>query len=1247
MRLIFTFFTILSCLYSIAQPPNAQFTASPLSVCLGQPISFTNQSTAGGSPITSYSWDFGDGSPFATTPNTNYVYAAPGTYTVTLVVQAQNGQADAEVKQAYVVVNPLPTASFTTSGNGCTVPFAVTFTNTSTSGPGISYSWNFGNGQNSTVQNPPAVTYASAGTFNVTLTVTNSNSGCTATTTQSIVVSNYAAGITGPATACVGSPVTFQDNSTVGVNSWSWSADPGTSSLEDPIFTFNAPGTYTVSLTSQNTTSGCSASATHQIQILPLPVPSMTAVPATGCAPLPVTFTNTSPPGTNFIWDFGDGTTFSGQNPPSHTYQQNGSYNVSLTMTGANGCVGTYVFSNAVVLSEITAQFVADVYHGCTPLEVQFTDASITPNPSGSAITTWQWNFGNGNTFNGQNPPVQTYPIGIYDVSLTITTANGCTATAIWNDSIQVGEILDVNFTVGPIVECAKTNINFTNLSVITAPHGPNEVTYYWDFGDNSNSTEENPTHQYQIDTGYFDVSLIVDFRGCKDTMTIPNAVRIKAPISIFNPSSTLFCNPASFPVNVPVTDNSIIGQYSDDVSMIWRWGDGSETHFDDADIEDPDKGSTSHNYTAYGSYTIKQVIYNYTTGCADSTTQTIHISQTVASFNVSNDSVCRFSPIQMTSTSTSTHPLATWSYNMGNGQTVNSGPNPSYNYNQAGTFTITLTATNEVGCSHTATFNPMRVLELPLAQLTADDNTGCVPFLVTFDNTSVSQSNVPLSSFAWSFSDDNSTQTTTNVNTDVTHTFMSEGNFTVSLVVTDQFGCISPTASIPITITKPVAVFTVDTVVCDLEFFTSSNGSTGFGPLSYQWLIDGQQTATTPNITDFYDETPSSTSTHVTHVLTLITTDGNGCKDTASVNMVVSLPVAGVSYVLDGASVNEQGEYTCPPVYANFTDQSDTYGDISSWSWIFGDGKQSTLQDPSNTYVFPGTYTASLTITDEFGCTSDTVLFEYLTIFGPSGTPSWTQSADGCGQEVTFTLDNLVNVDSWTWDTGDGETVNDSVTFQHTYLSVDTFNPTVTLMDELGCVVIYPMPPIVIPDNGLNAFFTANLTTVKLGANVTFDDQSTSPAPIVAWEWNFGDGSGVTNFNGNDVSHIYYSHGNKTVVLTITDANGCKDQYKVVIYVDPDFDMPNVFTPNGDGSNEQFTLYADIFKSFDIIIQNRWGNVLTDRKNQTGILLWDGKDKGGEVCNDGVYFYQFTGKLDDGAEIKKAGFVTLFRSKL
>ncbi len=1220
-------------------PPTANFTATPLSACVGSNVNFVSTSIGGTAAISSYSWDFGDGNS-ATGANVNHAFNAPGTFTITLVVQAANGQADAEVKTNFITVNPNPTANFSLSTNGCTLPVTVNFTNSST--PGGTYAWQFGNGQTSSTFTPTSQTYATAGNFNVQLIVTN-NFGCKDTLIDPIVISDFQAGITAPTTACEGSPVNFLDNSTVGVNVTNWTftgGSPATSTSSSPSVTWNTPGTYTVTLNAQNTTSGCADSETHSIQILPKPVPTFTATPLLGCAPLPVSFTNTSAAGTSFVWNFGDGTTnFTGQNPGSHTYLGNGTFAATVTMTGTNGCVATSAPVNIVLTSPV-ASFTSDVVDGCAPLDVQFTSTSTSSIP----LTTYTWNFGDGTSFSGQNPPVHTYPVGVYDVSLTVSTASGCIGTVTVQDYIQVGAIDLVNFSIDETPTCAKVEVDFTDLSVISAPHQANEVTYSWDFGDNGTSTLQNPSHPYGTDTGFVDVTLIVNFRGCMDTLMIPDAVYIKAPISFFQLPQTLFCNPASFPVAVSTDDQSKIGKISDDCFMIWNWGDGTQTTLNDADFDDLNLGSTSHNYSAYGTYTIEQVIFNYTTGCSDSTNQTFYISQTNALISpLANDSICVGVSFSLGQNSTSSHPFGTYSWNMGNGALV-SGANPNYAYPSSGTFPITLTATNSVGCADSDVFNTMKALANPTAIVTANDNSGCAPFNVVFsNNSSVNGNGVPLESFVFTFLDDNSTQNTTSIAQTVNHTFNTQGIFQVSLVATDQFGCVSSPANTQITISKPTANFSLDSIACEFENIGTLNQSIGVVPLSYQWTTNGVQVSTSPDFTNNYaapiNNVPSSNINYQ-----LIVTDANGCKDTMTDILVISTPIPIIDFTLSGASTNANGDFLCPPVFATFSDDSQSAGDIVSHAWVFGDGKTSSLTNPSNTYVYPGTYSVTMTIIDEYGCSADSTLTDFLTIFGPQAVPDWSIISGLCAQDYNFTLGANQNVSNVIWNLGDGNTVNDSINFNYTYQSVETFNPSVTIFDSNNCQVLYELDPIVIPANGLNAFFTASDQELSLGDEVFFIDNSTfQNSPIQSWTWTLGSDPSFTNNNGSFVSDVYVTPGSQVITLLIEDQQGCFDSYSLTVNVDGTFELPNVFTPNGDDANNAFSFKYNIFESWDIVIVNRWGNVMKEAQNQTGTTFWDGTTPNGNAASDGVYFYRFAAVLLDGSKVKKEGFLELF----
>jgi gliding motility-associated-like protein len=1249
MRSFLTLILLLVAFLANAQTPTANFTASPLVVCVGVPVNFTNTSTANGpNAIVSSAWDFGDGAlSNATSPS--HAFATAGNFTITLVVTNAVGTVDAEIKTAYITVNPLPIVAFSANGLGCTVPLTLSFTNSSSSGANFSNAWNFGNSQNSTLANPPSITYNTAGTYTIQLTVTNTTTSCVASSSQTINVSNFQAGITAPSYGCVGQAVSFQDNSTTGANAWSWNfGTAGSSNLENPSFTFNAPGTYTVQLTSQNTSSGCTSTITQPINIQANTNPIFSANPTSNCAPGSIQFTtSTGVPGT-YVWNFGDGNTFTGQNPPPHIYNQSGDYNVTLSLTTAAGCTGSTTLNNYIHITNVQAGFYALDTAGCDPLTVHFIDTSYTPS---NPIVSWQWNFGNGQTYNGHFPPNQTYQIGVYDVTLIITTQSGCTDTIVKNDYVTVGHIDSVHFTYNPTIACSNDDVQFNSTTYISVPHNSNEVSYFWDFGDGT-SIEEDPTHEFESDTGYFDVMFIADFRGCKDTFFVQDAVYILAPIAQFTPSSFLFCNPSSFPVNVNIDDNSIHGILSDNVAMHYEFSDGTpNVNFTNAQLDVPNGGNTSHTFPSYGSYNIEQVIHNYTTGCSDSISSTITISQLASQFTMSNDTVCNGSSITISDASTSwssatgSHPVTDWYYNMGNGQSIHNGPIQNYTYPAPGNYTISLMVLNSAGCTSSITHN-VKVVNKPIAGIIADNYNGCSPFSVPFTNTSFTLSNgLPLSSFSTSFSDDNSILITNNVNQTINHTFNGVGAYTATIVATDIFGCTSQPTGVTITITKPTAEFEIDTVFCDLDTNQTINTSSGTGTLSYEWFLNGASISTNTD-TGVTLTNPHNGQLSNAHVISLVTTDGNGCKDTVNQTVIMSTPWAIPNYYFTGAVPNANGDYDCPPIFCHFQDSSFSYGNITGWNWSFGNGNQSILQDPSNTLVTNGTFDLNFIVTDQYGCTDDSTVLDYISIGGPMGTPNWLQGATVCAQGAQFYMTNVSNLDSLVWNLGDGTIISDTLNLTHFYDTPGTYQPSVTIFDSVGCQILLPLNPITVNDDQLDAYFVPNPIYADINGIIDFMDQSTfTNAPIVSWTWNLDSDSSFT-WNTNTAPTTSFAQGGPHIItLTVVDQLGCISTYETTVFVsDPDIWVPNVFTPNGDGVNDFVVLPYPAFKSYDIVIVNRWGNVVSNLTNQTGVAAWDGLTPDGQVYDDGVYFYLLTGVMLGGTEVKKQGFITLVR---
>jgi PKD repeat protein len=362
-----------------------------------------------------------------------------------------------------------------------------------------------------------------------------------------------------------------------------------------------------------------------------------------------------------------------------------------------------------------------------------------------------------------------------------------------------------------------------------------------------------------------------------------------------------------------------------------------------------------------------------------------------------------------------------------------------------------------------------------------------------------------------------------------------------------------------------------------------------------------------------------------------------------------ISIPWAVPNYSFSGAAIGPNGEFVCPPLFGAYIDSSFSYGNIVEWNWNFGNGNQSVLQNPSNTYALPGTYDLFLEVTDENGCKADTTLLEYVTIGGPYGEPDWLQQVGQCAQGALFVVNNALNVDSSYWELGDGGTLSDTIGFFYNYGEPGTYTPGVYLYDSTGCEVFYPLDPITVLDDGLNALFTATPNPAEQDETITFVDGSTSQqSTVVSWIWDF-DQDVINSFSDTNQYYAFPLAGQYTVTLTVYDALGCEDDYTLIINIkDPDIWVPNVITSNDDGINDLFTLPFDGFKDFEIVIVNRWGNTIHvgTRDPLNPLLLWDGTtDSSGDKVVDGVYFWHLTGTMLGGTKVDKHGNVTVLES--
>ncbi len=380
--------------------------------------------------------------------------------------------------QQNVTCNAGTNGSATVNGSGGTAPYT--------------YAWSPIGGTNASATNLVAGIY--------TVTVTDA-AGCTSivnltiTEPPAIVLTT-----SGNITICAGSNTTLLASATGGTGSFTYTWNPGAivsnSIIVNPISTT----AYLVTAADAN---GCTIS-------LPLTVtvnqPGTLLVLGTAqiCLGQSATLTANASNGGPYTWQPGSLT----GNSVSVTPNQTTTYTVSVFDSCTNGFI---VDSVTISVESVTPQFLQTPANGCSPLTVQFTDQSFS---STGTITSWLWNFGDGDFSTIQNP-THTYIIpGTYNVALTVTNTDGCTTTFTSIIPVNVYPLPTADFSISNLpVTTLEPNAQFQDNSISAA-------TWQWNFGDGGTSNLQNPSHVYAGDTGTYNIMLVVsNSYGCFDTV--------------------------------------------------------------------------------------------------------------------------------------------------------------------------------------------------------------------------------------------------------------------------------------------------------------------------------------------------------------------------------------------------------------------------------------------------------------------------------------------------------------------------------------------------------------------------------------------------------------------------------------------------------------------------------------------------------------------------------------------------------
>lgn len=809
------------------------------------------------------------------------------------------------------------------------------------------------------------------------------------------------------------------------------------------------------------------------------PVASFSVSNTQGCVPFNVQFTNTSTNAVSYQWNFGNGNTSVIANP-GNVFATAGMYTVTLTATSGSGQTST-TSTQIIVHQKPVADFSVTQNAGCQGVQIfDFQNQS-------SLFDSCVWDFGDGTTSNLFNPQHVYNIAGTFNVTLVVYSIQyGCSDIKVRNAYITVYPSPSATFSLNDSSSCDP------QFSFQFSAQMQNAISWTWNFGDGSTSSQANPSHIYP-DTGkYFPTLTMVSNNGCSQTVSMPNAIHVKwNPIPQISISDDSGCMPHYI---------ALVATHYNNASYSWNLGNGLTRT----------SSAVYYTYADSGSYPLSMTV-TYNNGCQRNLSPGVItvLPRPFFTYSMVNFQGCAPLPVQFVNNTTANY---TWLWDFGDGNTSMLKA-PVHLYTTTGTYQVSLEATTVNGCKLGYPLGQKVNVFAPVANFNADMMSGCPPLLVNFSNLSVGAS-----SWVWDFGDG-----TTSTQQHPSHTYSSVGSYQVRLIAADNTGCVD-TFLLPGLIN--VATATVNYVTpppitgCAPYAVNFSDAS---GAASFLWDFGDGATSTAANPYHVYDA-PGTYTVSLTYWM-----PNGGCEQ-----FIQNFQ----TFIIDGAYPGFT--YTvspCPPYEVYFTDTSIN---ASSWQWSFGDGGNSSLQNPSHIYPGPGIYSVKLICTTPAGCNTTLTATNSVVIngLGAHGTSFTTDTV--APASVQFNA-NSTNATWWLWTFGDG----DSSTLEnplHVYQTLGPFTITLTIGND-SCQYTYVYPPISFGPNtgsggGLGGGVPPPPPRVYHCAPYTVSFTNPDPSALSIL-WVFGDGNTSTQDNP---THAYTDSGAFVTTVYLYYAGGAVD---------------------------------------------------------------------------------------------------------
>ena len=749
-------------------------------------------------------------------------------------------------------------------------------------------------------------------------------------------------------------------------------------------------------------------------------------------------------------------------------------------------------FIYCISYASVNASFTCSSTRGCSPLVVDMMDQSAGP------VSSWRWDFGNGNTSTLRTPSATYFAPGQYIVKLIVSDGSQRDSTT---KTVTVFSLPVVNLMADRTTACQGDSVRFTNQ--ITLGSAPIRQ-YAWDFGNGIASRLTTVVYKYPHG-GTYDVTLVVqDTNGCIGHLTHSGLMHINAI-----PSATFVPTPQTSCANSQLINFTNQSQGSN-LSYRWKFGDST---FSTA-------AAPSHLFS-YGRYNPTLIVTDQN-GCIDTFQKKVAIINVQANFAASKTTICVGEAVSFFNMSPM--PGTNWGWRFGDGS-VSNKKNPKKVYSNPGLYDITFIVRDTICSDSSVIHGFITVTHGFTLNFSANAQSSCVtPFTVNFTSTASTSVN-----YSWDFGDGNM-DTIANP----TNTYTNASIFPVTLTAVDTSGC-TVIVSQPgmINTAKPDVKFICsDTVACfgtPIRFFNRTTNA-----VRYHWDFGDGDTSNAVIPTHTYRR-------YGKYTISLTAWDSIGCDSTIVKASFVRIDSAKVDFAIS------QRFSLSPPLVAAFTSTANRQ-DIK-YSWDFGDGTSDTVHHPTHVYFHPGKYTVKLIGKTLQGCADTVTYHDAIEVQGPSAT--FTQSTTNGCMPLTVRFDGTVsaNVSTVLCDMGDGTVYNDSIQFNYTYKSARVFHPNFLVTDHVGCSVAYALDSIM---THASPIMHLHDTSICAGRSVLVNPGS----DLYNWSsTNIYKGADTVN-----LGQIAGASGGMTIIpsdsmvynVTATNAYGCKTSGSFKINVDP-----------------------------------------------------------------------------------------------